>query len=40
VIATTNVMSWVVWGVVASVGSFYFLMIAGRGRYKDPPKDE
>lgn len=28
------VMNWTVWGALAAVGSFYFLMVAGARRHR------
>jgi hypothetical protein len=38
VVASSVVMTSAVWGVSSAVGSFYFLMIAGRGRRRGRSK--
>lgn len=37
-ISSGIVMDWVVWGVFAGVGSFYFLMVVGHRRDKKTRK--
>jgi len=34
VITSGAVMNWTVWGALAAVGSFYFLMVAGARRQR------